>query len=248
MPPFPPARTFCATPPVAAGSYAVAATITDPNYQGSTIGILVIRPASATVTLGSLDQVYDGNPKPVTVATVPEGLACSITYDGSPAAPSAVGSYAIVATLTDPNYQGSASGALNIAPADGYAAWVDANHLNGPDADMTADPDGDGLADLLEYALHTDPLVRSDPLTVGIQPDTAETPIDRLTMVFQRPIGLPDVSYHVWVSGDLIHWQEVTDITLVADPGGETETVTARDSQPASAGHRFMRLEVRQTP
>ena len=45
------------TPPTDAGSYAVVAKITDPNYTGSDAhDTLVIDPASATVTLSNLQQ------------------------------------------------------------------------------------------------------------------------------------------------------------------------------------------------
>jgi hypothetical protein len=62
-------------------------------------------------------QAYDGNPKTATVTTDPGGLNMIVTYSGSPTPPSAVGSYAVVATENDPNYQGSASGTLVFQPS-----------------------------------------------------------------------------------------------------------------------------------
>jgi len=61
-------------------------------------------PASATVTLSNLNQTYDGTPKEVTATTDPPGVSLSITYDGSTTPPTEAGSYAVVATITDPNY------------------------------------------------------------------------------------------------------------------------------------------------
>lgn len=106
-----------ATPPVAAGSYQVVATVNDPNYQGSASGTLVIASAPATVTLGALSQVYDGSPRAVTASTTPSGLNLSFSYNGSPTPPVAAGSYQVLATVNDPDYQGSASGTLVIAKA-----------------------------------------------------------------------------------------------------------------------------------
>lgn len=103
-----------AAAPVAAGSYAVAATVNDPNYIGSATSTLVVAPATATVTLGNLFQQYDGTPKPVTVTTVPAGLNVTLTYDGGPTAPTNPGAYAVVATVNEANYIGSASGTLQI--------------------------------------------------------------------------------------------------------------------------------------
>jgi Pectinesterase/MBG domain/Carboxypeptidase regulatory-like domain/Immunoglobulin domain/Bacterial Ig-like domain/Immunoglobulin I-set domain len=103
-----------ATVPTNAGTYTVVATVNDPNYQGSASGTLTIAKANATVTLSNLTQTFDGTPKPVTVTINPAGLSYSATYNGSPIVPSAIGNYAVVVTVTDPNYTGSATGNLNI--------------------------------------------------------------------------------------------------------------------------------------
>ncbi len=55
--------------PVNAGSYAVRALVSDPNYEGSANGSLVINRAAATITLGNLGQTYDGTGKTVSVLT-----------------------------------------------------------------------------------------------------------------------------------------------------------------------------------
>jgi hypothetical protein len=109
------------TTPTGAGSYLVIATVNDSNYQGSDSKTLNIGKASASVTLGSLSQVYDGNPKSATATTTPSGLTVNFTYDGSPTAPSAVGTYAVVGTISDNNYQGSSSGTLEIVLGIGTA-------------------------------------------------------------------------------------------------------------------------------
>ena len=89
-------------------------TINDANYQGSATGTLVINKASGTVTLGSLNQTYDGSAKAATATTTPSGLAVRFTYNGSATVPTAAGTYTIVATINDANYQGSATGTLMI--------------------------------------------------------------------------------------------------------------------------------------
>jgi autotransporter-associated beta strand protein len=106
-----------ATAPTAAGSYAVAAAVTDPHYTGAATGTLVIAKANAAVTLASLQHTYDGSPKAATAVTIPAGLPVSITYNGQSDAPSAAGSYAVAAIVADPNYTGAASGTLAISKA-----------------------------------------------------------------------------------------------------------------------------------
>jgi hypothetical protein len=106
-----------ATAPIAAGSYQVVGTITDPNYSGSATNTLVIAKAGATVGLGNLLQTYDGTPRSVMATTTPPGLGVFLTYDGGATVPTAAGSYQVVGTVTDPNYAGSSTNTLVIAKA-----------------------------------------------------------------------------------------------------------------------------------
>lgn len=140
------------TAPTVAGTYAVVATVTDPNYQGGASNSLVISKATATVTLDNLIQTYDGTPKTVSVTTGPPGLAVVVTYNGSTLAPTTVGTYAVVATVSDPNYDGSASDTLVIEPRD-YTDWQN-DHFTPAEqtagiADPTYDADLDGASNLV---------------------------------------------------------------------------------------------------
>ncbi len=75
-------------------------------------------PAPVMIDLGALNFSYDGAAKAISPSTSPNGVGVSVTYNGVATAPTEAGDYAVVATVTDPNYQGSASGTLVIAPAD----------------------------------------------------------------------------------------------------------------------------------
>ena len=92
----------------ATGNYAIG------TFNGAN---LVISQASATVTLGNLTQTYDGDPKTAAASTGPAGLAVTFTYNGSTAAPTNVGSYLAVGTISDANYHGTAIGILAVNPA-----------------------------------------------------------------------------------------------------------------------------------
>ena len=78
----------------------------------------------ATVTLGGLTQTYNGSARPVTVTTVPSGLAVNVTYSGSATAPVNAGLYSVVATVADASYTGSASGTLSVAKASSTITWT----------------------------------------------------------------------------------------------------------------------------
>src|SRR5437667_189396 len=105
-----------ATAPTYTGSYAVVASLSNANYTASdATGTLTINKATATITLSNLTQHYDGTPKYATATTNPAGLSVvSITYNGSPTAPTDIGSYSVVASLDNPYYSGNAIGTLNI--------------------------------------------------------------------------------------------------------------------------------------
>ena len=75
---------------------------------------LTVNKATATVTLSNLMQTYNGTPLTVTVTTIPKGLSTTCTYAGSASPPVNAGTYAVVCTVSDANYQGSASGTLAI--------------------------------------------------------------------------------------------------------------------------------------
>ncbi len=104
----------------ASSANAITPNLADPNSRlgnyalTSTNAALTITPAPVTVTLNDLLQAYDGTPKTAAAATVPAGVALAITYNGSATAPANAGNYAVVATVIDPNYAGSASGTLII--------------------------------------------------------------------------------------------------------------------------------------
>nr|WP_284694772.1 MBG domain-containing protein [Geomonas sp. Red32] len=139
-------------PPTVAGSYTVLATVNDSRYEGGTVGTLVISKASATVTLGGLSRVYNGNELPAAVTTTPAGLAVGLTYNGSATVPVAAGSYVAAATVNDTNYQGNASGTLTIAKAAATVTLGGLNQLyNGSAKSATASTSPGGLAVGITY-------------------------------------------------------------------------------------------------
>lgn len=124
----------------------------------------------------------------------------------------------------------------------------------GPDAD----PDGDGLSNLLEYALGGDPGVAADvhPRSgepIRVRPGTVAVGGARhVTLEFHRRTrGLDagttaEVSYAVEWSDSLEagEWTAGGETVSVTDLGDGWETVVIRDPRPVGPGRRFGRLRV----
>ncbi len=94
------------------------------NYtrNSSVFVTLNVSKASEIVILGGVNQTYNGNPESVTT-TVSHGPV-SVTYNGASSLPTAAGTYAVSANVTNPNYTGFTTGNLIIAQATPVIAWA----------------------------------------------------------------------------------------------------------------------------
>ena len=113
------------------------------------------------MVLDELEQVYDGKPKKPRALTVPGELDVAFTFDGSPVEPVAAGTYAVVGTIADDVYQGSATGTLTILSAtDLFANWMSEARRSAPEEPGSGpddDADGDGATNWEEFLADTDP-------------------------------------------------------------------------------------------
>lgn len=122
-------------------------------------------------------------------------------------------------------------------------------------AGPAADPDGDQIANLVEYALALDPLAPS----AGGLPSASVVTVTGdgyLAITFPRATMATDATVAVEVSADLATWTpgstysaagstpDTAATTEVAHTGLGIETITVRDKTPLAAAPRFMRLRV----
>lgn len=131
--------------PTEAGTYEVSAAVTDLNYIGSANGTLTIEPATATIEISNLSQVYNGDGKFAAVTTTPGGLSTVVTYNGLTDLPVNVGSYNVLATINENNYVGSANATLEITPATADISFSDLMQVydgNGKSVSATTSPQG----------------------------------------------------------------------------------------------------------
>jgi hypothetical protein len=129
----------------------------------------------------------------------------------------------------------------------------------------TADYDGDGLSNLLEYALGTDPTLAdgdqgSDALPIGVTAAANPLLSDRLALSFNLSAANPtDITYTVQATSDLVHWSNVASKTgagawtwlgggtshIVVTLSGTQSNVQVGDLVPLAGNpRRMMRLQI----
>jgi|GEM_PF-3210336 len=119
-----------------------------------------------------------------------------------------------------------------------------------------ADPDGDGLANLIEYAFNLNPRqIENGPQFATISPDLSG---NRLTLIFRRYPNKSDLTYEIKVSDDLIQWTTIARSTTggmtvdvnggsqsIQENGTDTIEVQVTDAADLSASsRRFYQIEV----
>ncbi len=139
--------------------------------------------------------------------------------------------------------------AVNASGGSGYAGPVFATTLTGQadwrrthfgttsnagNAADAADPDGDGVPNLLEYALDGDP-----GSSMSAQRPAVQVSASALQIAFVR--ARSDVTYVVEASTDMVVWTEIA-----TNPGQVGQAVTVSDTATISAAapRRFLRVRV----
>ncbi|MBV6643195.1 MAG: T9SS type A sorting domain-containing protein [Cyclobacteriaceae bacterium] len=111
--------------PTDAGTYSIIAFINEIDYYGADTAQLIIEKAEGLIEVTDLEQVYDGTAKSVSVNTTPSDLNSSITYDGSASQPTNAGTYQVIVTIDEQNYEGADTVKLIIEKAGGLIEITD---------------------------------------------------------------------------------------------------------------------------
>jgi len=128
----------------------------------------------------------------------------------------------------------TATPTLSLSAIQGWRQGYFGTSANTGNAANTADPDGDGQSNLLEYALGTNPTV------AGVLPVTVARSGEFLTLGFSH-INDATLVYKVEASNDLASWTTVQTYPAFTSAGSTTYTDNvALSGQP----RRFLRLVV----
>lgn len=142
--------------------------------------------------------------------------------------------------------------AVDLAPpaalADLFSVWTETHFSSAERADETvsgaeADPDGDGLTNLLEYALGGDPRLATSAPRAHLGPAVVGAP---LALSFHR-IADPALGYRVEATGDLVTWT-----TIFVSSGSDNVAGSVIVPDVVALGleqpRRFLRLKVERAP
>ena len=206
------------------------------------IDTTVLGPATAGTFFASLLQASGGTGPyswSLLSGSLPDGLSLGSDglltgYPGSPGA-----SFFEVRLVDGASHAVTRGFDLLVAAGpDPLAEWTDTIPWAGADSSPDADPDGDGLPNLAEYALGTDPLSATDRPGFEIMPLADSGP---LSITFRRTAD-PELLYEVLASDDLVSWDPVWSSTGAENTAGP---VTVRDAGPSDGQPaRFMRLKI----
>ncbi|MFO1477330.1 MAG: glycoside hydrolase family 9 protein [Verrucomicrobiota bacterium] len=114
-----------------------------------------------------------------------------------------------------------------------YSDWTTGYGLTGAAANPTADPDGDGVQNLMEYAFNLSPQTNDAPALpqFSLQPWASGPQTNTfLTVQFPRQLGQSNLTYVVEASEDLVTWSSLfsaTGTNTPAGPGFVSESGTA---------------------
>jgi hypothetical protein len=154
------------------------------------------------------------------------------------------GIYELQLTATGPGAV-TTSDSVVVTVVENYDSWTTAQfpgNTNPGTIGQTADPDNDGIPNLVEFALNLNPHVNSQ--------HQLPKPISEngmLTLNYQRLIA-PGLSYVVEVSDELGNWQATANETWLST-AGNMESWQAQAPAPMNTqATQFMRIRVNYTP
>lgn len=136
---------------------------------------------------------------------------------------------------------------LNALPYETFLArnFTAAERLDPNVSGLNVDPDGDGVANLLEFAFNSNPRSATSAIlpTVAVVNNGGSFANE---ITFPRRLFTPGITYLVETSGDLQTWTNGASQLSLGASDGVTQFVTFRDSVPLSltAPRRFIRVRV----
>ena len=224
------------------------------GLSGVTAAPVISSATSATAAVNSAFSYQitaTNSPTSYSAMNLPPGLSVAPATGIISGTPTTAGSY--TATINAINGVGTGSASLVFTVQTPFAAWQSlyftaADLSNAAVSGPNATPAGDGITNLMKYALNLIPKING---TAGL-PTESMTTIGNskyLTLTYTQVLSATDITYSVEVSGDLLAWSSgasnTTTVSTTNNADGKTQTVVARDNTAVSGTtRRFIHLKV----
>lgn len=239
-------------------------TFTDPAQTNRSPSLILsgqefrVRPGSM-LAISATATDPDGTLPMLSTGTLPDGASFTdaLTGQGSFAwtpTTDQLGTYTILFRASDGQLSTTQSAQVTVdaTATTGYEAWQETHWPGITDPTIigsAADPDRDGLDNLLEYALDSVPTVADETVlpVLGLVEIEGQS---YLTLAYTHRTDDPSLTFEV-VASEALHapltsWMAQTTEVEASEPAPERRSVKIRDSVPVETGgaHRYLRLRI----
>jgi len=239
-----------------ANRISIGASLLPPSIGSSlTASGTVGMPFNYTIVAGSMTGPYSN----YSVSGLPSGLSVNVATGLISGTPTVTGTFSPIIGAANLAGQTNATLTLAITNLNSYQTWrsqkfTPAQLLDPAICGDMGTPAGDGIFNLMKYALGLNPNTRyASSLVLPYAQVQTVSGTNYLTLAFTQNTAAADVTYSVEASTTLNGtWTEINpllpanQVSVLPDtPSSGINTITVKDVQPASAStRRFMRLRV----
>ncbi len=208
--------------------------------------------ATATASVAFGYQITATNsPASYNATGLPAWLSVNTSSGVISGTPPQAGTFNVTVSATNAGGTGSASLAITVQAT--FTGWqktyfTAADLANPAISGPNATPAGDGISNLMKYALGLNPKINGTNALPTIS-YTAVGSSKFLTLTYNKWLASSDIVYAVEVSGELYAWSSgasyTTTVSTTNNAAGTMQTVVQRDLTPiSSATQRFIRLKI----